>query len=258
MGLIGVNMNHKEIARAGIANEEWVANLMTKGHPICHRPLAEYLGWDPNTHASFNAFRLGGTTKADICFQKFFYTGKYPEQELISCKRLLAEDHNGFGHIHKSTIASYRKKWGFDDTIERCLNVYCGNLVVESGQKGLYFEHKFFDPYHAYMKYFFRNKYDQIFDDLFKGTNDLSEPRWFAITAVTEVSKILFIAPIDVVVDYAKGNRDVFFGRKDTRQNLCLGNITMYSKRSTGQLQFKMNYKPMLKELNHKFRIFHF
>ena len=51
----------------------------------------------------------------------------------------MAEDHNGFGHIHKSTIASYKKKWGLDDIVERCLNVYCGNLIVEGKQKGLYF-----------------------------------------------------------------------------------------------------------------------
>ena len=251
-------MNHSEIARAGIQNEEWVADLLTKGHPECRRSFAEYLGWDPNLHASFNAFRLGGVTKADVCFQKFFYKAKYPEQELISCKRLVAEDHNGFGHIHKSTIASYRSKWGFDETIERCLNVYCGNLIVESGQKGLYFQHEFFNPYHAYMKYFFKNKYDNIFEDLFKGTNQHVEPQWFAITAVTDESKVLFVAPIDVVVNYAKGDGSVSFGKGKTKQNLCLGNITMYSKRSTGQLQFKMNYKPMLKELNHKFRIFHF
>ena len=66
------------------------------------------------------------------------------------------------------------------------------------------------------------------------------------------------IAPIDVVINYAMGDNTVYFGKKEKNQNLCLGNITMYSKRSTGQLQFKMNYKPMLKELGHKFRIFHF
>ncbi len=251
-------MNHREIARAGIENEEWISHLLTRGHDKCHRPFVEYLGYDPNEHSSFNAFRLGGSTKADICFQKFFYTGKYPVQELISCKRLVAEDHNGFGHIHKSTISSYIKKCVFENIIERCLNVYCGNLIVENKQKGLYFEDKFFEPYHEYIKYFFRTKYDQVFEDLFKGTHELTQPQWFAITAVTEESKILFVAPIDVVIEYAKGNRDVFFGRKETKQNLCLGNITMYSKRATGQLQFKMNYKPMLKELNHKFRIFHF
>ena len=97
-----------------------------------------------------------------------------------------------------------------------------------------------------------------IFDDLFKGTDKSVQPKWFAVTAVSDVSKILFVAPIEVVIEYAKGNGKVFFGRQNTKQNLCLGNITMYSKRSTGQLQFKMNYKPMLKELNHKFRIFHF
>ena len=251
-------MDHRQIARAGIENEEWIATVLTKGHPECRRSFAEYLGWDPNEHSSFNAFRLGGVAKADVCFQKFFYKAKYPEQELISCKRLVAEDHNGFGHIHKSTIASYQKKWGFDETIERCLNVYCGNLIVENGQKGLYFEHKFFDPYHEYMKYFFRTKYNKIFEDLFKGTDPTLAPKWFAITAVTELSKIVFVAPTDVVIEYAKGDGKVSFGKGQTKQNLCLGNITMYSKRSTGQLQFKMNYKPMLKELKHKFRIFQF
>ncbi len=249
-------MNHKEIASVGIQNEHWVAGLLTQGTTDCCLPFARYLKWDPDQHRSFNAFRLGGTTKSDVCFQKFFHAGKYPEQVFISCKRLVAEDHNGFGHIHKSTISSYRTKWQFDDIIERCLNVYCGNLMVE-GRKGLYFEEKFFEPYHEYIKYFFRNKFDTIFEDIFKGKHHTA-PTQFAITAVTEESKLLFVAPIDVVIEYAKGDRSVKFGKKNTKQNLCLGNITMYSKRSDGQLQFKMNYKPMLKDLNHKFRIFTF
>jgi len=250
-------MNHREIAQSGIRNEEWVAKLLTIGSPECHLPFAFHLGYNPNVHSSFNAFRLGGTGKSDICFQKFFHTGKYPEQLYISCKKLDAEDHNGFGHIHKSTIASYRRKWKFDDIIERCLNVYCGNLILEGRKKGLYFEDMFFDPYQEYMKYFFRNNLDLIFDDLFKG-RQMTAPHYFAITAVNDVSKHVFVAPIDVVIEYAKGDRKVYFGKNPTKQNLCLGNITMYSKRSTGQLQFKMNYKPMLKELNHKFRIFSF
>ena len=72
------------------------------------------------------------------------------------------------------------------------------------------------------------------------------------------MSKLLFVAPIDDVIEYMKGDRTVKFGKGPIKQNLCLGNVTMYSKRSTGQLQFKTNYKPMLKELNHKFRIFTF
>ena len=258
MGIVGVVMDHSQIARVGIQNEEWVAKLLTNGTAECLPPLAKHLGWNPDNHKSFNAFRLGGSIKADICFQKFFHSGKYPEQVLISCKRLDAEDHNGFGHIHKSTIASYRKKWGFDDIIERCLNVYCGNLIVEGKKKGLYFEDKFFEPYHEYLKFFFRSNYKKVFNDLFKGTNPDAEPTHFAITAVNQESKHLFVAPIDVVVDYAMGDNTVYFGKNEKKQNLCLGNITMYSKRSTGQLQFKMNYKPMLKELGHKFRIFHF
>mgnify|MGYP001378126359 FL=1 len=251
-------MNHSEIARVGIANEEWVSRLLTNGTPDSFTPFAAHLGWDPSVHKSFNAFRLGGSSKADVCFQKFFYTSKYPEQEMISCKRLMSEDHNGFGHIHKSTIASYRKKWGFDDIVERCLNVYCGNLIVEGKRRGLYFEDKFFEPYHEYIKFFFRTNYKKVFNDLFKGTDPLTAPNYFAVTAVNEESKHLFVAPIDVVIDYAMGDNTVYFGKQEKNQNLCLGNITMYSKRSTGQLQFKMNYKPMLKELGHKFRIFHF
>ena len=253
-----MSMDHSEIARSGIANEQWVANLLTHGGSDCLTSFAMHLGWDPTIHKDFSAFRIGGSTKADICFQKFFYTNKFPDQEMISCKRLMAEDHNGFGHIHKSTIASYKKKWGFDDIVERCLNVYCGNLIVEGKQKGLYFEDKFFEPYHEYIKFFFRANYEKVFNDLFKGTDPNTAPNHFAITAVNEDAKHLFVAPIDVVVKYAMGDNTVYFGKKDKNQNLCLGNITMYSKRSTGQLQFKMNYKPMLKELGHKFRIFHF
>ena len=78
------------------------------------------------------------------------------------------------------------------------------------------------------------------------------------VTADTGVSKLLFVAPINDVIEYMKGDRTVKFGKKAVKQNLCLGRVTMYSKRSVGQLQFKTNYKPMLKELKHKFRIFMF
>ena len=250
-------MNHREISLSGVENERWVVSLLTQGTPHTHPALAKYFGWDPNKHFSFNAFRTGGAGKTDVIMQLFHSRhGIFPDHINISCKKLMAESHNGFGHIHKSTIASYKNKWKFDNIIERCLNVYCGNLMVES-QKGLYFDHKYFEPYREYIKFYFRGNYDQIFYDIFKGRST-NKPQWFTITADTGESKILFVAPIDMVIEYAKGDRSVRFGRKETKQNLCLGNITMYSKRSKGQLQFKMNYKPMLKELKHKFRIFTF
>lgn len=252
-----MSMNHKEISLSGIANERWVASLLTQGTYHTHLSLARHLGWDSSKDFSFNAFKTGGVGKTDVVMQIFHSrNGIYPTHVNISCKKLMAESHNGFGHVHKTTIASYRKKWGFDDIIERCLNVYCGNLMFE-GRKGLYFDHKYFEPYQEYIKYFFRNSFDQVFHDIFKGRST-NKPQWFAVTADTGLSKLLFVAPIDDIIEYMKGDRTVKFGKNSVKQNLCLGNVTMYSKRSTGQLQFKTNYKPMLKELNHKFRIFSF
>tara|TARA_B100000131_G_C17942399_1_gene542898 strand:- start:44 stop:808 length:765 start_codon:yes stop_codon:yes gene_type:complete len=250
-------MSHKEISVSGVQNERWVASLLTQGTPHTCLSLARHLGWSPNKYHSFNAFKTGGTGKTDVMMQMFYSrSAMFPKQINISCKKLMAESHNGFGHIHKTTIASYKKKWEFDDIIERCLNVYCGNLIVEN-QKGLYFDHKYFEPYQEYIKYFFRNNFDQVFHDIFKG-RATTKPDYFMVTADTGLSKLLFVAPIDDVIEYMKGDRSVKFGKNATKQNLCLGNVTMYSKRSTGQLQFKTNYKPMLKELNHKFRIFSF
>tara|TARA_Y100000034_G_scaffold134734_1_gene204031 strand:+ start:4831 stop:5595 length:765 start_codon:yes stop_codon:yes gene_type:complete len=250
-------VNHREISQSGIANERWIVSLLTQGTPFTHLSLARHIGYDSTKHFSFNAFKTHGVGKTDVIMQIFHsQRGIFPKHINISCKKVMAENHNGFGHIHKSTIASYKNKWKFDNIIERCLNVYCGNLIVEN-KKGLYFDHKYFDPYQEYIKYFFRNNYDQIFQDLFKGRTT-NKPEWFMITADTGVSKLLFVTPIDVVIEYMKGDRSVKFGKKATNQNLCLGNITMYSKRSKGQLQFKTNYKPMLKELKHKFRIFMF
>ena len=251
-------MSHKEISASGIANERWVVSLLTQGTHLTHVPLASFLGFNPGKHYSFTAFKTGGVGKTDVIMQLFHDRhGIFPEHINISCKKLMADNHNGFGHIHKTTIASYKQKWGFDNIIERCLNVYVGNILTESGQKGLYFDHKYFEPYQEYIKYFFRNNFDQVFHDLFKGRGT-NKPHWFAVTADTGISKLLFIAPIDDVIEYMKGDRSVKFGKNSTKQNLCLGNITMYSKRSTGQLQFKTNYKPMLKEIKHKFRIFMF
>tara|TARA_Y100000593_G_scaffold94509_1_gene193946 strand:- start:2124 stop:2888 length:765 start_codon:yes stop_codon:yes gene_type:complete len=250
-------MSHKEISVSGVQNERWIASLLTQGSSNTHLSFASYLGFNQAKHYSFSAFKAGGTGKTDVIMQMFHSrSGFFPEQINISCKKLMAESHNGFGHIHKTTIASYQKKWNFDNIIERCLNVYCGNLMVE-GQKGLYFDHKYFEPYHEYIKYFFRNNFDQIFHDIFKGRST-TKPQYFTVTADTGVSKLLFVAPIDDVIEYMKGDRSVKFGKNSTKQNLCLGNVTMYSKRSTGQLQFKTNYKPMLKEIKHKFRIFIF
>ena len=252
-----MKMSHKEISVSGLANERWVASLLTQGTNMTHLPLARFLGFDPNKHFSFNAFKTGGVGKTDVIMQIFqSQHGVFPTHVKLSCKKLMAESHNGFGHIHKTTIASYKHKWQFDDIIERCLNVYCGNLIVE-GKKGLYFDHKYFEPYQEYIKYFFRNNFDQVFSDIFKGRGT-NKPEWFAVTADTGVSKLLFVAPIEDVIQYMKGDRVVRFGKGSKNHNLCLGNVTMYSKRATGQLQFKTNYKPMLKELNHKFRIFTF
>jgi len=250
-------VNHREISQSGVANERWVVSLLTQGTSFTHLPLARLLGFSSNEHFSFNAFKTGGVGKTDVIMQIFHSRGGiFPTHVNISCKKLMAENHNGFGHIHKTTIASYQQKWKFDSIIERCLNVYCGNLITE-GQKGLYFDHKYFHPYHEYIKYFFRNNFDQVFHDIFKGRST-NKPKWFMVTADTGISKLLFVAPIDDVIEYMKGDRSVRFGKRATNQNLCLGRITMYSKRSKGQLQFKTNYKPMLKELKHKFRIFMF
>jgi hypothetical protein len=251
-------MSHREISLSGVQNERWIVSLLTQGSSFTYLPFARHLGWDPNKHFSFNAFKTGGVGKTDVAMQMFHSrTGIFPDHAYLSCKKLMAESHNGFGHIHKSTIASYKDKWMFDNIIERCLNVYCGNIITESGQHGLYFDHKYFEPYQEYIKFFFRANYDQVFHDIFKGRST-NKPQWFTVTADTGESKLLFIAPIDVVIEYAKGDGTVRFGKKARDQNLCLGNVTMYSKRSKGQLQFKMNYKPMLKELKHKFRIFTF
>ncbi len=231
--------------------------MLTQGTAYTYLPLARHLGYSPNKYHSFTAFKTGGVGKTDVIMQMFHSRhAMFPDQINISCKKLLAENHNGFGHIHKTTIASYRNKWRFDDIIERCLNVYCGNIIIE-GKKGLYFDHKYFEPYQEYIKYFFRNNFDQVMHDIFKGRSN-TKPDYFMVTADTGLSKLLFVAPIDDVIEYMKGDRTVKFGKAKSKHNLCLGNVTMYSKRSTGQLQFKTNYKPMLKELNHKFRIFSF
>jgi hypothetical protein len=253
-----MSMSHREISVSGIRNERWLASLLTQGtHDTC-LPLAHYLGYSPNRFYSFNAFKAGGVGKTDVIMQMFHSrSAMFPEQINISCKKLMAENHNGFGHIHKTTIASYQRKWNFDGIIERCLNVYAGNIITENGRKGLYFDHEYFEPYQEYIKYFFRSNFDQIFHDIFKGRST-TKPQYFAVTADTGLSKLLFVAPIDDVIEYMKGDRTIKFGKKSTKQNLCLGNVTMYSKRSTGQLQFKTNYKPMLKEIKHKFRIFTF
>ena len=117
-------MSHKEISVSGVANERWVAALQTQGTYVTCLPLAAYLGYNPAQHYSFNAFKTGGVGKADVCMQIFHSRhGIFPEHINISCKKLMAETHNGFGHIHKTTVASYRNKWKFDDIIERCLNV---------------------------------------------------------------------------------------------------------------------------------------
>ena len=155
-------MTHKEISLSGIQNERWVVSLLTQGTSTTHLPLARYLGYNPNKYSSFNAFKTSGTGKTDVIMQMFHSRQMlYPDQITISCKKLVADNHNGFGHIHKTTIASYKQKWGFDNIIERCLNVYCGNIIVED-KKGLYFDHKYFEPYQEYIKYFFRNNFDQV------------------------------------------------------------------------------------------------
>jgi len=250
-------MNHGQIAQSGLDNEIWFAelfNLYTKSPTV--KSLMALMGWDLSRHRRVSAYRKGGNGKADVGVD-FWRRHNWPDTIYVSCKKIDNSNPNGFGHIHKSTVHSYQTKWRFDDIIKRCLNVFAGNTLHE-GKAGLYFEHKYFDPYRLYMSNFFRDNIDTIMNDIFKG-RAFDKPSWFAVTIDTgEGSKMLYMLDIEDVIEYAKGDRKVFYGKRSTNQNLCIGNVVMYSRKTDGQLQFKMNYKPMLKALQGKARIFYF
>jgi hypothetical protein len=251
-------MNHREIAQSGYDNEDWIVNLINYNRRLPSvRALLTHIGWNPYHYDRISAYRKGGTGKADIAVDMWMIASGWPDTQYISCKKMEHDNHNGLGHVHKTTVISYQMKWNFDDIIKRCLNVYCGNIIHE-GKAGLYFEHKYYDPYRIYISNFFSRNIDMIMSDLFKGRG-YDKPQWFTVTVrIDDESKTVYLFDINDVIEYAKGDRRVYYGKNQTKQNLCIGNVMMYSKRSDGQLQFKMNYKPMLKALAKKARIFYF
>ncbi len=251
-------MDHSEIAKSGYANEHWLVDLINhKPNSASVRSFLSHIGWDNVRYTKPTAYRKGGTEKADIGIDFWRKDNDWPDSHYISCKKIESSNHNGLGHIHKTTVESYQSKWNFDNIIKRCLDVYCGNILYEN-QKGLYFEHVYYKPYRMYISNFFSDNVDTILSDLFKGKS-LIKPSWFTVTLKTgEDSRILYLFDIEDVIRYAKGDGKVYYGKNTTKQNLCIGNIMMYSKRSDGQLQFKMNYKPMLKTLGNRARIFYF
>ena len=151
-------MDHSEIAKSGYANEHWLVDLINhKPNSTSVRSFLNHIGWDNARYTKPTAYRKGGTEKSDIGIDFWRKDNDWPDSHYISCKKIESSNHNGLGHIHKTTVESYQSKWNFDNIIKRCLEVYCGNVLYEN-QKGLYFEHEYYKPYKSRIKEFFKIK----------------------------------------------------------------------------------------------------
>lgn len=245
-------MNHSEIAKSGYANEQWLAETLANyQNNMTSRQIINALGHENITNVY--SVRSKNTGKVDVYATIYKEDGNF-SMETFSCKKMSTETTNGFGHVCRSTLDSYTSKFGLNHLVRESLGVYSGAFPV-NGLRGLYFDNKYFDTTKKQeIIDFFTQNYDKVIETIFLGTSE--GPRWFTVTAESDDSKILFLTEMKNVLEYAKGDRRVWFGRNAKKQNLILGNVSMYRK--NGELQFKMYYKAMVKELKNKMRIFYF
>tara|TARA_Y100000310_G_scaffold22802_1_gene21783 strand:- start:222 stop:968 length:747 start_codon:yes stop_codon:yes gene_type:complete len=243
-------MNHSEIAKSGYANEDWLANLLThwRGNTYAKK-IIQHFGYDLDSVSDAYGLRLKNTEKTDVILVVHEYE-KFSEVRM-SCKKFSYDNKRALGHIAHGAVDNLVFGFGMDLQIRESLMAYAGGHIVE-GKRGVYFDDPFFDSKRKekIVSEFTKN-YDHVFETIFKGKHQ--PPQQFVVTVENDGDKILFIAPIDDVIEYAKGDRRVWFGREESNHNLALGNITMYRKGHA--LQFKMDYRMMVKALGHKMRI---
>jgi len=245
-------MNHSQIAKSGYANEEWLANLLTHWRGDAYaRKIIQHFGFNLDRISDAYGIRLKGIEKTDVTL--IVHEHEKLTEVRMSCKKFSYDNKRALGHIAHGVVDSFVFGFGMDLEIRESLMAFAGGHIVE-GKRGVYFDDPFFD-FKRKDKIIkdFKDNYDNIFNVIFKGQH--SPPEQFVITVENDGDRILFIAPIDNVIEYAKGDGKVWFGREESNHNLALGNITMYRKGQS--LQFKMDYRMMVKALGHKMRIFY-
>ena len=248
-------MNHSEIAKSGYNNEQWLADMLSSwSGSLIAKQVITAVG-HPDALDVVSLRSRDKREKTDV-WATVYKKGNQTVSETFSCKKMAADTKNGFGHVCRSSVDSYASKFGFNHRVRESLMAYSGEYIVE-GKRGVYFDHCFFDrPRKQEIVDFFNSQFSQVIRTIFAGARFKTPPKWFTITADTGESKVLFLTDLETAIEYAKGDGRVWFGKSEVNQNLVLGNVVMYRKNNN--LQFKMNYRPMIKELKHKFRVFHF
>jgi hypothetical protein len=245
-------MNHSEIAKSGYANEQWLADLLSDWRTNSDaKKIIQYFGYDMDSVSDAYGIRLGNTGKVDVVLT--VHQGNEKSQVGISCKKFSYSSGKGTGHVSRGIVDNYVFGFGLCYKVRESLMAYAGGYIVE-GKKGVHFDHPFFcSKKKKEIIDGFRDNYDLVFTKLFSSQH--FPPEYFAVTVENDDDRMLFVTELENVIEYAKGDRRVWFGREKTKHNLALGNVTMYRKGE--ELQFKMDYRAMIKSLGHRMRIFY-
>jgi len=234
-----------QTARAGFRNEDDVVSKFNEWkNDETAQEWLKAMNYVIEDIESVNAEKVTGHFKADVQVRVEIKLTNLQDVQNLQVK--LVSNQSGFNQIDKRWVEKYKELWNFDDSIERLLKHFTGEIkpcISNPRDSRRMFMDEFTENEKNIILDFFKDNKIQVVTDILKGRGKFSAEWFLVIRKIDKNTSDWVLKPINYVMNFF-GNGEV---QVTSKGSLKIGNISLQRKGgdsgrpTANMLQFKID-----------------